>query len=54
MRKVAILILAIVVMAVAFEMPSSVTGFFVSLSTSIIAIFKQILKQVLLAIANML
>ncbi|MBN2203088.1 MAG: hypothetical protein JW700_02810 [Candidatus Aenigmarchaeota archaeon] len=64
MRKAVIAVAALAILAVAvgtgtaqnvsIEMPSSVTGFFVGLTSSILTVFKQILKQVLIAIANML
>jgi hypothetical protein len=62
MRKAIVLLVAIFVLAVAtgtgqnvsIEVPSEITGFFVSLSTSIITIFKQVVKQLLLVVANML
>ena len=54
MRRAIILFLAIFVLAVAFEIPESITGFFMGITLSIWEIFKEILKAVLLTVANML
>ena len=54
MRKAIILLLAVFLLAVAFELPDSITGFFMGIATSIWDIFKEILKSILLTIANML
>ena len=64
MRNAIIIFAAVAILAVAvgvsapqnvsIEIPPSVTGFFVGLTSSIITIFKQVVKQILLAIANML
>ena len=54
MRKAILLLLAVFVLAVAFEIPDSITGFFMGVTMSIWEMFKEILKAILLAIANML
>lgn len=64
MRKALILILPllIIVAAVAatnntgfsLEVPEGITGFFVQVTTSFLSVVKEVVKQVLLAIANLL
>ena len=54
MKKALVLFLAVVVLATAFQLPEGITGFFVSVSTSLITVVKEVVKTVLIAIANML
>lgn len=66
MRKALILIIPIlIILAVsikvpgnitgfALEVPEGITGFFVQVTTSVISIVKEVVKQLLLAVANML
>lgn len=54
MRKAILLLLAVSVLAVAFEVPEGITGFFVRVSTSVLTIVKEVVKTVLITIANML
>ena len=43
-----------VLAAVAIEVPDSITGFFVTVTTSILDLLKEAVKQVLISIANAL
>ena len=54
MRKALILFASVALLAVAIQVPDSITGFFMSLTTSIFDLIKEVLKQILLAIANAL
>ena len=54
MKKAIILLLAVFLLAVAFELPEGITGFFVKVTTSVLTIVKEVVKTVLLTIANML
>ncbi|MFH1473834.1 MAG: hypothetical protein ABIE55_02970 [Candidatus Aenigmatarchaeota archaeon] len=55
MKKAIILCLVVFIILVAtLDLPPSITGFAVKVTSTVVTIVKQILKSVLLAIANML
>ena len=55
MKKVIILCLAIfIILAATIDLPSSITGFAVKVTSTILTIAKEILKSVLTTIVNML
>jgi hypothetical protein len=54
MKKALVLILAIFLFAAAFQVPDSITGFFVKVTNSVLTIVKEVIKTVLTTIANML
>jgi hypothetical protein len=54
MRKLLLIILIFLIFAVSFELPSSITGFFVKVTSAALTVAKEILKSVLTAIVNML
>jgi hypothetical protein len=54
MRKVLVLFVAIFLLAVAFQLPEGITGFFVKVTTSVLAVVKEVIKTVLITVANML
>jgi hypothetical protein len=55
MKKLVILCLAIfIIMAATIDLPSSITGFAVKVTSTVLTIARQVLKTVLTAIANML
>ena len=54
MKKLLILCLVIFLLAVAFELPSNITGFALKVTSTVLTIAKEILKSVLMTIANML
>jgi len=54
MKKIIILCLVVFLLAVSFELPSNITGFFVKVTSTALTIAKEILKQILTTIVNML
>jgi hypothetical protein len=55
MKKVIILCLAIfIIFATTIDLPSSITGFAVKVTSAVLTIARQVLKTVLTTIANML
>ena len=60
MRKLLIFCLIIIILATAIEVPDldvggiSITGLFIGLATKVVQIARFVLKQILLAIANVL
>ena len=55
MKKAIILCLAVfIILAATIDLPASITGFAVKVTSTIVTIAKQILKSVLTAIVNML
>jgi len=54
MRKLLIIFLIILVLAVSLKLPPGITGFFMKVTSVALTIAKDILKQVLTTIVNML
>ncbi len=55
MKKAIILCLAVfIILAATIDLPASITGFAVKVTSTVVTIAKQILKSVLTAIVNML